>query len=114
MERRCFGGLVLVLAFAVAAPVRAGEPGEAAAEALHGGLSAGIGTAYDLAGVRLELGSNHFSGFVGIGLLATYADTLSAPGNFGFSAGARWYRGVRRGFFASLNLTEVWYRDYYS
>jgi hypothetical protein len=83
------------------------QPGEG----FHGGLSTGLGSAYDGAGVRGELGSNHFGIFVGVGLLSSaLTDTKSVPGsNHSFSFGARWYHGVRSGWFVSLNLTDtVW------
>lgn len=68
-----------------------------------------------LAGVRLELGGNHWSLFAGVGALAAgwaTRQTLSAPGGGGFSAGARWYHGVRSGLFVSANLTDSWYHLY--
>ncbi len=105
--------LGLALASALVAPARADpEP----AEAIHAGVSIGVGTSYDLAGGRIELGSNHLSGFFGYGLLgaAGLKDTLSAPGGGGFCVGARWYRHVRRGLFVSLNFTYAWWSDYYS
>ncbi len=84
---------LLVLSFTAAA-VRAEteEP-----EALHGGLSLGLGTAYDGLGVRAEIGSNHLGLFGGIGLLplAIGGDATIASGPIGFSAGIRWYQRVR-------------------
>jgi hypothetical protein len=77
-------------------------------------VSLGAGTSYDLLGVRLEAGSNHWSAFVGIGALAAgllTGDTNTAPGGYGFSAGARWYRGVREGLFVSLNFTDIRYNE---
>lgn len=84
-------------------------------EGIHGGLSAGAGLAYDLAGLRAEIGSDHLGVFAGIGLLQkTQTDTLSAEGGGSFSAGVRWYSGIRRGIFASLNFTHSWWRDYFT
>ena len=43
---------------ALAASAESAEP-----EAVHGGFSVGLGTAYDRLGGRLEIGSNHFGVF---------------------------------------------------
>jgi hypothetical protein len=84
-------------------------------EGIHGGLSVGAGLAYDAAGLRGEIGSDHYGVFVGIGLLGRFeASTLTAKGPYSFSAGARWYSGIRRGLFVSLNLTHTWWSDYFS
>jgi len=85
-------------------------------ECLHGGLSAGIGSAYAGAGIRGDLGSNHFGVSIGLGLLpAALTDTLSVPGSdHGFSFGARWYRGVRSGWFVSVNFTDSIWNEYSS
>lgn len=96
--------LLLALALAVAEP----------AEALHGGLSAGAGFAYDLAGIRVELGNNHFGVYAGWGLLSfgpvSCYDCASGGGSL--SIGARWYAGVRRGWFGSLNFSQTWWSEY--
>jgi len=79
------------------------------AQALHGGLSLGVGTAYDGAGVRLELGSEHFGAFVGTGALPALSLTGSqGGGGWGLSTGLRWYSDVRSGLLVSLNLTDAW------
>jgi len=85
-------------------------------ERFHAGVSVGAGTAYDLLGARLELGSNHWRGYVGIGgFAAGWANSGfdSAPGGYGFSAGARWYRHVQEGFFTSLNFSDARYNAGY-
>src|SRR5437016_6012970 len=82
------------------------------ASALHGGVSLGVGTAYDLAGVRLEIGTDHFGAFGSLGVLPS----LEAAGGpdargWGFAAGLRWYRDVRGGFLVSLNLSDAFMSD---
>ncbi|HZX93856.1 MAG TPA: hypothetical protein VFE90_05030 [Myxococcales bacterium] len=103
----------LTICLALAAPVRAEAPAES--EGFHGGLSAGLGLAYNLLGIRGEMGSNHLGVFAGIGFLGrTQGSTLTASEPTSFSAGARWYSGVRQGVFVSLNLNWTWWSEYYS
>jgi hypothetical protein len=74
-----------------------------------------VGLAYDAAGLRAEIGTNHLGLFGGIGLLGRFeGNTLTANGPYSFSAGARWYSAIRRGLFVSLNLTHTWWSDYSS
>ena len=83
------------------------------AQALHAGLSIGAGTAYDGAGVRIEAGTDHLTGFGGLGVLAfVNRSSASAPGGFGFSAGVRGYLGARGGLFFSLNLTDALFSNF--
>jgi len=86
------------------------------AEGFHGGLFAGIGSAYDGVGIRGELGSNHFGIFVGFGLLASsLPDTKSVPGSdHSLSIGARWYHGMQSGWFVSLNFTDTLWNEFSS
>lgn len=101
-----------ITCLALALPATGAEPQEGG-EGVHGGLSVGAGLAYDLAGLRAEIGSNHLGVFAGIGLLqSTQTDTLSADGGGSLSAGLRWYSGIRQGIFVSLNFTHSWWRDY--
>ena len=103
---------LVVACLALTVPARASEP-EDDEEGIHGGLSAGVGLAYDAAGLRAEIGSNHLGFFVAIGMLGRFeGDTLTANGPYSFSAGARWYSKVRGGLFVSLNLTHTWWSDY--
>jgi len=95
----------LLLGLAVAAAAE--EP----PERLHGGLSVGVGSAYDGIGLRGEIGTHHFGLFLGTGLLSTRS-TNSAPGGGSVSFGGRWYSEVRRGWLASLNFTYTWSEAY--
>jgi hypothetical protein len=100
------GTMTVVLALALALAAAIAEP----VVPVHGGLSVGIGTAYDVVGVRGEIGGEHFGAFLGTGLMTT-GGTYSEPGA-SISFGARWYRGVRCGWFASLNFTYTWSSAY--
>lgn len=88
------------MAFLIALALAATEP----PEALRGGLSPGLGTAaYDAAGVRGEIGTNHFGVYAGWGvdlLSFLISGETRTPGGKGFSFGARWYHGVPQGWFA--------------
>jgi hypothetical protein len=99
---------------ALALPAGAAPPGEGEKQ-IHGGLSTGVGLAYDGLGIRGEIGTDHGGLFVGIGLLGRLeSNTLTADGPLGFSAGYRWYSGIRQGVFVSLNFTHTWWSDYLS
>ena len=99
----------LVLAASSGAFASADEP-----DAFHGGVSVGLGTAYDGLGLRFEGGSNHLGLFGGLGFLpaAIGSITTNSSGPYGFSAGARWYRGIRDGLFVSFNLSYAWWREF--
>jgi hypothetical protein len=58
--------------------------------------------------IALMLAAAEQQVFLGLGLLSpTVTDTESVPGSGrSFSFGARWYHGIRRGWFASLNFTD--------
>ena len=85
------------------------------AEAFHAGISVGAGIGYDAIGVRAELGSDHFAALAAYGFHVAVHDTLTMDDGNGFAAGVRWYRGVYRGLFASLNASDAWWteRTYY-
>src|SRR5690348_5012656 len=87
----------LLVAIALAAPVEA-EPEQRS----HFAVGAGIGTAYDGAGVQIQLRGEHFAVYGGIGIVGMLADLgpPHATGSTGFCAGLRWYEGA---FFVSLN-----------
>jgi hypothetical protein len=63
MPVRSWTAVIACLALTVAA--RASEP-EDGGERIHGGLSAGVGLAYDAAGLRAEIGTNHLGLFGGL------------------------------------------------
>ena len=100
----------------LAAPfaVRADAP--APDDGAHFAVSAGFGTAYDLAGLRVEVDWGHLGAFASLGCLGLVysSGTLSAPGTFSVAAGLRGYAGVRKGAFLSLNFTGTYYSTYYS
>jgi hypothetical protein len=85
-----------------------------APERLRAGVSVGAGTAYDMAGARVELGSNHLAAYAGFGLGAYLPRSTLTSSGWGFSAGARWYSGVRSDWFISANFTDAWHSDDYS
>jgi hypothetical protein len=80
---------------------------------IHGGISIGLGTAYDLMGVRGEVGTDHLGVFLGTGVMrGLVAGTNSTDSGASVSFGARWYGGIRSGWFLSTNFTYSWTRWY--
>jgi hypothetical protein len=122
--RRSLGAILSVL-FAVPGQARAQatpaapelHPGEGAPGGLRFSLSFGAGTAYDVLGGRIEAASDHFGAFVGVGAgrsLAAVDSAQLSQSSWGFSAGGRWYRDVRRGFFVSLAFLYASSTEYLS
>src|SRR5438105_13869396 len=81
--------LALVAVAGMAGAARAAEPEQASR--VHLALGLGVGTAYDGAGIHLEIIGDHFGGYLGTGAFGFLAGGQGTS-SIGGCAGVLWYQ----------------------